>query len=144
MMVIRFVHKDWFWFVFGGLFFLVDQFFKFLFFLRSPVVDWGFVRFHLALNTGSSFGLLQDGNLLLVWLSLIVLGSLLLFFDRLDVWELRLAIIASFGVLSNLFDRLFRGAVVDYIDLGLGVFNIADCLIVVGALLFAFVSWRRP
>lgn len=48
------------------------------------------------------------------------------------------------GGASNALDRLLRGAVIDYIDVGgsFTVFNIADLLIVLGIALFLFQEWR--
>jgi signal peptidase II len=54
------------------------------------------------------------------------------------------------GALGNLADRIVRGSgvsgrVVDFIDLHVWpVFNLADSAIVVGALLFAWSSFREP
>jgi lipoprotein signal peptidase len=49
--------------------------------------------------------------------------------------DLLLALVGA-GAASNLFDRVFRGAVMDYIDLWIWPsFNVADIFIVVGAVL---------
>jgi len=56
-----------------------------------------------------------------------------------------LALIVA-GALGNLFDRALRGVVIDFVHLrGWPIFNLADVLIVGGALLLAFAAWRgRP
>ena len=52
------------------------------------------------------------------------------------------------GGLSNLLDRLFRdGVVVDYLRLGepplvTGIFNLADVLLIIGAIMLAVPAWR--
>lgn len=48
-------------------------------------------------------------------------------------------LLISIGALSNLYDRIFYGYVIDYVDvLKLNIFNIADVLIICGAALFLF------
>jgi signal peptidase II len=67
--------------------------------------------------------------------------------QRRQVESVGLALIASGGV-GNLWDRLARdGAVIDFMNLGIGpvrtgIFNVADVAIVAGAILLFFV--RRP
>lgn len=49
------------------------------------------------------------------------------------------------GAISNLFDRIFRGGVVDYIDLKIWpTFNFADVLIVTGCFLLIWAILSRP
>lgn len=53
------------------------------------------------------------------------------------------------GALGNVFDRVARGAVVDWIDIYWGewhwpAFNLADAAIGVGAVLLLWRAWRRP
>ncbi|MBN1274782.1 signal peptidase II, partial [Candidatus Woesearchaeota archaeon] len=53
-------------------------------------------------------------------------------------------VLAGAGVISNLVDRVARGGVVDYLDLGWWpVFNLADALIVAGILLLAWTLVRE-
>lgn len=52
------------------------------------------------------------------------------------------------GGLSNWIDRVVRGSVVDFLNLGVGwlrtgIFNVADVAIMVGALAFLLGEWRR-
>lgn len=51
------------------------------------------------------------------------------------------------GGFSNWIDRVVRGSVVDFLNVGVGwlrtgIFNIADVAIMVGALIFLFGEWR--
>ena len=102
-------------------------------------------------NTGIAFGLFKGNSELLGWLSFAVGLVLLLYLgfgrpSRLS--PLAFSLIAA-GALGNAIDRIGRGYVIDYLDLGPGfwpVFNLADALVVVGvALLFleALVKRRR-
>lgn len=111
----------------------------------------------LVQNTGAGFGLFQGKAFLLGWLSLLVGGFLLYLLARrrYPLWEtLALSLIAA-GALGNGIDRLGRGWVVDYLDLGtpipliasFPVFNLADICVTLGAallLLGSFLAPRKP
>ena len=48
------------------------------------------------------------------------------------------------GGLSNLFDRVLRGGVIDFIDLGWGsVFNLADVFITLGLVLYLYLIFKN-
>ncbi len=110
----------------------------------------------LAFNTGAGFGLLQERAFLLGWLSLLVGAGLLwaLAQKARRPWgeTLGLILIAS-GALGNGVDRLGRGKVVDFLDLGTGIpwirdfpiFNLADAYLTLGvALWLGLALWSRP
>ncbi len=98
-------------------------------------------------NTGAAFGLFQGNGELLGWASLAV-GLVVLLY----LWiagprtgaatQLAWAFIAS-GAVGNAIDRIGRGYVIDYLDIGPGlwpVFNLADSLVVVGVALLVLVG----
>ena len=63
-------------------------------------------------------------------------------------WPLAGLAIFVAGGLSNWIDRLLRGSVVDFLNVGIGpwrtgVFNVADVAILAGAVLFAAAEFRR-
>lgn len=99
----------------------------------------------LVKNTGAGFGLFQGRAFLLGWLSLGV-GTLLLYLLARRRYALRQTLALSLitvGALGNGIDRLGRGWVVDYLDLGTSipliatfpVFNLADVCLTLGAAL---------
>ncbi len=107
----------------------------------------------LVKNTGAGFGLLQGQATLLGWLSLLVGGFLLYLLARRRyprAWTLGLSLVAA-GALGNGIDRLGRGWVVDYLDLGtpiplianFPVFNLADVCVTLGAALLLLSPRRR-
>jgi signal peptidase II len=115
---------------------------------RVPVTD--FFNFVLVWNTGVSFGMLRSGSELGRWLLTglaLVITCLLLFWLRREprFWP-RLAIwLIIAGALGNVADRIRFGAVVDFLDFHLfgyhwPAFNIADSVIVVGAVLLVVDS----
>jgi signal peptidase II len=113
----------------------------------SPIPHhlFAFVYLTLVENSGAAFGLFPGSSLLLAWLSLAVGIACLYYLSRRPprLQEFALSLVAS-GALGNAIDRLGRGRVIDYIDLGPGrfpVFNLADACVVVGVLLL--ILFRR-
>jgi len=130
---------------------VLDQIFK-LWAERSldPVPDPFLPGLYLTYvkNTGIAFGLFQGNSEPLGWLSLAVGVLILLFlgYARSAVaTRLALSLVAA-GALGNAIDRIGRGYVIDYLDLGPGlwpVFNLADALVVVGVLLLVLEGLFR-
>jgi signal peptidase II len=111
----------------------LDQLLKFWFESKKIFVDLGIVSFHFVTNTGASFGMLQGNNALLAWISVIVLGIIMMSADKIRKEQALPVIIIVAGLLGNLIDRVIRGFVVDFIDLKFWpVFNLADSLVVIG------------
>jgi signal peptidase II len=99
-------------------------------------------------NTGAAFGLFAGRGQIIFWVSLLVVVLTLLWFFRSRGMEglwyyVALGLIVG-GAAGNLTDRIFRGAVVDYIDVGWWpVFNAADIAIVAGVLvMLALIIWN--
>lgn len=97
-------------------------------------------------NDGIAFGW-QSGNLLQIVITDILVILVLVKFIISQMGNMsKLAkisiVITLAGGISNLIDRLFRTKVVDYIDVSplihnFPIFNFADCLIVIGFIIFA-------
>lgn len=105
-----------------------------------PVID-GIIGFRYAENTGAAFSILSENTWLLSIITgaMILAGLLFLFLGKTDnkLEYVSLVMIIS-GGLSNLLDRIFRGFVVDFIEylfMDWGIFNFADILVTVGAVL---------
>lgn len=99
--------------------------------------DW--FTFSLSHNTGIAFSLADNYNV--KWVIVLIALVLLLFvYLKIKTNKYNEAIalgIILLGSLSNLFDRFIYGSVVDYFSFAnLSVFNLADCLIIAGAILF--------
>lgn len=92
-------------------------------------------------NRGAAFGILQGKTVLLAGLTGVVLIALavLILSGKLNRFLNRSLTLVLAGGVGNLFDRLVRGYVVDYLDFsaifGFPVFNFADCCVVVGTVL---------
>ncbi|MGC8877410.1 signal peptidase II [Thermus sp.] len=107
----------------------------------------------LVRNTGAGFGLFQGQATLLGLLSFLMGGVLLylLAYRRYPLGlTLGLSLVAA-GALGNGVDRLGRGWVVDYLDLGTSipfiahfpVFNLADVCVTLGAALLLLAPRKR-
>ena len=133
------------------LVFFVDQLIKHLVMTslrlgESIMVVPGILSLTHAKNPGGAYGILGDrGSAVLLVASILALAAL--------AWVLRWFLTSTSsrvgsalvfgGAASNLVDRLFTGAVTDYLDLHFWwVFNLADAAILVGAvtLVFSFLS----
>ena len=107
----------------------------------------GFFRLTHLQNPGSAFSFFAESNspwrapaLILFSLTALITISVLLWKEReTSLKTIALALVFG-GALGNLWDRLFNGAVTDFIDFYVGShhwppFNIADSAIVIGAVL---------
>lgn len=105
-------------------------------------------------NRGAAFSMLEGNRWLLTFFTsaLLLVGAYILVSKKLThpfaVWTIAAVMGGGAG---NLIDRIFRGYVVDYIDVRLinfAVFNFADCCIVIGTILFAvyilFIHKDKP
>ncbi len=92
-------------------------------------------------NTGAAFSLFTGNSLVLAVVTFAILAVVLYIVLAKKTTKTSILVCLSMimaGGIGNLMDRLFRGFVVDYIDLKIwpfdhfAVFNFADCLVVVG------------
>jgi len=115
---------------------------------ESQVVIPGFFHLTYILNPGAAFGLLPGQSWIFILTA--VLAVLGIFYAQFKIprqdWLLRLTLgLIGGGALGNLYDRLFIGKVVDYLDFKVWpyVFNFADACIVVGAILLVLICcWK--
>lgn len=101
----------------------------------------------LVYNNGMAFGMGQGGDMATFIVSnLIVLGIIIRFIilqkDRMDTVTMYGLFIILSGGFGNVIDRVFRGKVVDFIQLfpntNFPVFNLADVYIIIGWVILAF------
>lgn len=103
-------------------------------------------------NKGAAWGMLSGYSWLLLTTSLVVFGLIIYFYRYLtEGWQERyyaLAMIVS-GIIGNSIDRVFRKAVVDFLDFYIGAshwpaFNVADSAITVGVTIMIISNLFRP
>ncbi|MBU1487837.1 signal peptidase II [bacterium] len=108
-----------------------------------------FFSLSLVMNRGGIFGLFQSFGPFLLFGSLAAILLILFLFRRIGQEEgypgFAFGLILG-GALGNIVDRLFYGAVVDFLDFGIGTlrwptFNLADTAITVGVGLLLFFNF---
>lgn len=102
----------------------------------------GIVNINAVRNTGISFGILQGSAVVISLITFTVITVMILYAHRkLQTYPGHIAFgLIIGGACGNLFDRTVYGYVMDMIDLqfiDFFVFNIADCAVVIGAILLA-------
>jgi len=136
--------------------FLADRITKFLA-VTSKVNNYkvnSFLSFDLVFNRGISWGMFdyKDSTVFLVIGLLIAAITVGLFFYAVMRFKSGYLIIgetlAVAGSVSNIFDRIFYGGVIDFIVLSFGkwswpVFNIADFFIVIGVFILSLSVWTK-
>lgn len=102
-----------------------------------PGIDLTNVR-----NRGIAFGLFTDSGAVLALVTVAALGALVVYFarhaERRLIWVPTGLLVG--GALGNMFDRLVRGGVTDFIDVPLWpAFNAADMSITFGVIALLYV-----
>lgn len=133
-------NKKWFHVaVAGGV--LLDQLTKYVAetHLISPISFFNLLIFQLVHNSGAAYGILQGHRFFLLGVSLCVILMIYIFLhrtenqQRLSQWGFLFFLIGAWG---NFIDRLFRGYVIDFINIHIfPVFNLSDMSIDLGAVL---------
>ena len=98
-------------------------------------------------NFGAGFGILQQQKWILVFISLIVIGIIFYYFDRIKEKEILLQVLVGFtlgGTIGNLIDRIVYGFVIDFLDFRIWpIFNIADSFVTVGVIGLVIYLWKK-
>ncbi|MFC1647834.1 signal peptidase II [Nanoarchaeota archaeon] len=122
----------------------LDQLTKYLASNGTILFDTKFLAFNLVKNTGASFGMLQDTNIYLIWVSIIALGAIMYYYNTVPRDQQIALVLVSAGIIGNFIDRVLFGFVIDFIDLKFWpVFNVADSCISIGVVWLAIMMIRR-
>ena len=131
---------------------LLDQLTKFLirknFNLNEsiPIIK-NIFHFTYITNTGSAFSMFQGYNIFFMIFSAIVICAILYYIRKIKENEKLLQF--AFGLLlagtvGNLIDRIFFGAVTDFLDFRIWpVFNIADSAVTISVILLIAILWKK-
>jgi len=112
----------------------------------------GFFDIVLVGNTGAAWGMFRGHRWPLLAVSAVFLLIIILQIKRItEGWPERyyaMGMIAA-GIMGNSIDRIWRGAVVDFLDfhafgLSWPAFNVADSAICVGVGIYIISSFKRP
>lgn len=99
-------------------------------------------------NTGGAFGVGSENIATIIIINIIIITVILRFIykkrNEISYFVLVGLSLVLAGGISNLLDRIFRGFVIDYIDINLlfkyPMFNVADILIVFGCIIIALLA----
>ena len=115
----------------------------------------GFFALTFSVNTGGAFGILPHGTLLLAGAAGFAALAIILYSIRVQGHMPRLLSVALAlplgGALGNMWDRITRGYVIDFLDFHAGsgpswhfpIFNLADSAICIGVGLLALIGSRQ-
>ena len=134
-------------FVINIILITIDQIFKYYILINKEnlpnnIIN-GALNFTYCENRGIAFGIGQGGAKIFALMTLLMIIVALIYiafkFNKLKgLTVFGIALVISGGI-GNLIDRLFRGYVIDYIDISqlikYPVFNLADMLIVIGCII---------
>lgn len=111
----------------------------------------GILHITYILNPGAAFGMLSGKTWFFIITAFIVLGGMFFFLNKIPKQNkpMRLCMgLIGGGALGNLYDRIFIGQVIDFIDFRAlpkvwsYIFNIADSAIVIGCFLLIWLVYK--
>ncbi len=136
----------------AAFFVLLDQLTKFYIISNfqlheSQTAIEGILDFTYVQNTGAVGGILSDHRWIFMTVTaIVVLACFFIILSGKMKSKLMLCAmtLVMAGGIGNMLDRIFRGYVIDFIDIKLGfldnffIFNIADCFVVIGVICAMF------
>lgn len=120
------------------------------FFLFESVNVLPFFSITYVQNIGAAFSIFEGQRWMLSAIAIVIILVIVYLLAKntrsKKLENLSLSLILG-GALGNLFDRLYHGFVVDFLDVNFGhwhypTFNFADCAICIGIAFFVFTSYK--
>ncbi len=142
--------KKYLYFILPIVYVFLDQITKFLVVKNIAYRSFIKINDYLSIvnvsNTGTAFSMFQNNNLIFIFLISAILVFLIIFILKnktaLTKFQIHCMLLILAGGAGNLIDRIFRGSVVDFIDIGYKEiyrwpsFNVADSCVCIGVVLF--------
>ena len=142
--------KKYLYFVLPLTYILLDQITKLLVVKNIKYYSFITLNDYLSIvnvsNTGIAFSMFQNNNIFFIVLVSLVLIYIIFFLiinnKKFTILQVNSFLLILSGGTGNLIDRIFRGAVVDFIDIGYKeiyrwpAFNVADFYVCIGIMLF--------
>lgn len=109
-----------------------------------PIIK-NFLHLTYVTNTGSAFGLFKGLNVFFILFSIIVIIVIFYYLKKIKEKVLPFSIgLLLGGTIGNLIDRIFYGAVIDFIDFRIWpVFNVADSAVTISIMLLIILLWKK-
>ena len=130
--------------------FIVDQIIKVIVSISvkdSVVLIPNILRITYVTNTGAAWSILNNHLIIISFISAAAIILLLSYMNHFKMNKRnKIAFVLLYGgIISNLFDRVFYGYVIDYIDLNINypIFNLADTFIVIGIVLIIIAIIKK-
>ena len=132
-------------FIIALITFVIDQIIKSLslvYLINIPIIP-NILSLTYAKNYGVAFSMLREKRIIIIVISILLISFLIYVLKKdyisknKDTWLVNIAFGILFGgILGNLFDRIVRGFVIDYINVSFfSIFNLADIAITFGVVL---------
>lgn len=130
------------YYIIGIIIIIVDQLSKYLIINKNLTIIPNLLQFTYTENIGGAFGM--GNKYIILSISIIIILSIIIFLlkEKNKVTDFMPYILILSGSIGNLIDRIFRGYVIDFIDVNLfnfPNFNIADICIVLGIFYLALL-----
>ena len=130
-----------------GIFIIfIDQMVKYIMIDKNYVIIPNFLKLTYTKNTGAAFGI-GTNYIILAISSIIIVGIIIYMIKQYkNIINFIPYVLIISGSVGNVIDRIFRGFVIDYIDINLfnfPNFNIADICIVIGVFLLLIELTRN-
>ena len=124
---------------------LFDQVTKMILINQNITIIPSFLAFNYTQNTGAAFNIGTNNIITIIIINLIIIGLIIKFIkdNDLHIGALFSLFIVLAGGISNLIDRIFRGFVIDFIDVNIfnfPNFNVADICIVLGIIFLIVIT----
>ena len=111
---------------------------------ESVILVKDFLDLTFITNTGSAFGILKGFNTSLIFISLIVIGIIIFYWDEIYKTEKIFFALIVGGIIGNLIDRVFYGFVIDFINFSFWpAFNVADSAITIGVIALIIYELKK-
>lgn len=130
----------------GFIIIFLDQLTKVILLEKNFTIIPNVINITYTENTGVAFGIGSSNIFMIIILNIIILGFIIKFIkeqqEQVDLKILIPLILILSGGISNLIDRIFRGYVIDFIDVNFfnfPNFNIADISISIGIISLIFI-----
>jgi len=137
-----------------AMFFIADRYLKNLALnlnnLEKYQILGSILEFRLVFNPYIAFSLPLSGIILNILIFSLILALLYLIIysiikQKLSLLNIYLLTFILFGAISNLLDRYYYDAVIDYLDVQyFTIFNLADVMISIGTIIFLYAFQRKP
>jgi len=125
---------------------IIDQLSKALIIDKNISIIPNFLEFNYTQNIGGAFGIGRINFILIISILIIIGIIIFLIRENKKITNYFPFILLLSGSIGNLIDRIFRGFVIDFIDINIfnyPNFNIADICIVFGVLILLYVIFHK-